>query len=397
MKRNLKMAGLVTGVALAAVVGGALVAAQQTPELASASDGDAGPIGSSGTPTAGKPKPSATPSAPSMEPSKPVTSEPTPPPAPLKVKVDLAKLPRGKAPDAPYADGRTVHNGALTFTLPATDGNVTDVVRAGTGVLVVHQRANGKASLTDYSGDGARGESVNDVYTVRSSADSTTSAYSTQPGDGGGDGLVTLHWRDNATGKTTALPLKGMTFADVLAVDGSNVYYSAGTADSDPLLYHWSAVKPAAKQVSRVVRPTAVSQDGRLAASMVSIADGGSCSVLVEAKTGARRWRTCDYAIDEVRTDRDYLVGGPAYRDGYADALASALDADTGKLIREWAGLSFISTAMEDDQQMLMLVENDTHTAIVRCAPRTGQCELATPLKKGTGQQDGARPYALGR
>jgi hypothetical protein len=401
MKRNVKMAGLVTGVALAAVVGGALVAAQQTPELASAS-GDASPIGGSGapvsTPSTGTPKPTATPSAPEPTPSSPVTSKPTAPPAgPLKIKLDLTKLSRGKAPNVPYAEGRTVHSGDLVFTMPASDGSISGVVQAGTGVLVLHHPSDGKSKLTGYSGDGARGESVADVNTVRSSADGITSAYDTQPESDTGIGPVTLHWRDNDTGKTRSLPLKGSAGAQVLAVEGSNVYFSSGSEGSEPALYRWTAGQPAPERIKGAPRPTAVSSDGLLAASLLSISDGGSCTALVDASSGARRWKTCDYQVDEVRTDRDYVVGGPAYRDGYADGEAAALEMRTGRLIREWNDLSFITTMMEDDEQMLMLVENDTSTAIVRCAPRTGTCELATPLKKGTGQEDGnRRPYALG-
>lgn len=400
MNRNLNMAGLVTGVALAAVVGGALVAAQQTPELASAS-GDAGPIGGPGapvaTPSTSAPTPSATPSTPSALPSARPPSRPTAPPAgPLKAKLDLTKLRQGKAPNAPYAEGRTVHNGGLVFTLPASDGDISGVIPAGTGVLVLHHPKDGQSKLTGYSGDGARGESVDDVNTMRSSADGITSAYDTQPDDGSGTGPVTLHWRDNDTGKTTSLPLKSSVGAQVLAVEGSNVYFNSGTEGAEPELFRWTAGQPAPERIKGAQRPTAVSPDGKLAASLLSISDGGSCTALVDASSGTRRWKTCDYMVDEIRADRDYIVGGPAYRDGYADGQASALELRSGRLIREWSGLSFISTMMEDDEHMLMLAENDTSTAIVRCAPRAGTCELATPLKKGTGMDDGRRPYALG-
>lgn len=399
MKRNVKMTGLVTGVALAAVVGGALVAAQQTPELASAS-GDAAPIGGSGAPVS-TPKPSGTPSAPTATQSTPKVKPTAPPAGPLKVKLDLTKLKQGKAPDA-YVEGRTVHNGNLAFTLPAADGEIGTVVRAGTGVLVTHHPADGVPKLTSYSGDGARGESVDDVGTVGSSADGTTSAYGTQPDNGSGTGPVTLHWRDHDTGKTTSLPLKGMSSAEVLAVEGSNVYFGAGKVGADgvagePLLYRWTAGETAPKQISSLLRPTAVSEDGKLAASLLGTSESDSCSALVDTSSNSRRWRTCDYQVHEVRSDRDYVVGGSAYPDGYGDGLVAALDRQTGKLIREWTGETFMGSTMEDAENVLMLVENDTSTAIVRCAPRAGTCELATPLKKGTGQEDSLRrPYSLG-
>src|SRR4051794_40053298 len=112
MNRNIKLAGLVTGVSLAAVVAGALVAAQQTPTLAAASDGNVKPIDSVSQPVqSSTPKPSTTTSKPT---STTTTS------GAVKQTLDLTKLKQGAAPSTSYVDGRTVHVGGTKFTLPAS-------------------------------------------------------------------------------------------------------------------------------------------------------------------------------------------------------------------------------------------------------------------------------------
>jgi hypothetical protein len=119
---------------------------------------------------------------------------------------------------------------------------------------------------------------------------------------------------------------------------------------------------------------------------------------LIDVASARKRWGTCDYAVDELFNASAYALGGPAYRDGYGDGLFAALDVKTGKAVHEWSGgskVAIISTVMEDADHILVLAEQGGKSAIARCAPATGSCELATPLKKGTGDEDN-RPYQLG-
>src|SRR5882757_4068356 len=110
MNRRIKLVGLVTGVSVAAVVAGALVAAQQTPTLATASGGGGViPIDSVSSPA---PTPSTTP-------SRPPGTPPTAPSGPVKLTLDLTKLKQGAAPTTAYVADRTVHLGQIEFTLPA--------------------------------------------------------------------------------------------------------------------------------------------------------------------------------------------------------------------------------------------------------------------------------------
>ncbi|TCO17233.1 hypothetical protein EV652_11861 [Kribbella steppae] len=390
MNRSIKLAGLVTGVSVAAVVAGTLVAAQQTPTLAAASGGGANPIDS-----VSKPVPT-----PSTTPSKPPGTPPATPSGSVKQTIDLTKLKQGAAPATSYVDGRTVHVGGTKFTLPASDGPIWDIARTGTGALVLHSpKDDGKAVLTTWSG-GSRGESVNDVSTVLSSADQSSSAYAVQPTTADGAELprFTLTWRDNPSSEKYSLQRTGEHGPIVHAVQGSEVYFSALSKGEKQTLYKWTAGDDAPKPISAVPTPSAVSSNLQLAASIVSQADDGSCTALIDLASAKKRWSTCDYAVDELLGGSAFALGGPAYRDGYGDGLFAALDLKTGKAVREWSGgsaVAIISAVMEDADHILVLAEQGGKTAIARCAPKAGSCELATPLKKGTGDENN-RPYQLG-
>ncbi|MFI5707043.1 hypothetical protein [Kribbella sp. NPDC051620] len=398
MKRNIKLAGLVAGVSVGAVVAGIVVAAQQTPTLASASgDGSLKPIDSVSKPTQKPSTPTSRPSSGGPASTNPASSEPA---GAVKQTIDLTKLKQGAAPATSYSDGRTVHVGGTKFTLPASDGPVWDVARTGTGALVLHRpKDDGKAVLTTWT-NGSRGESVNDVTTVASSADQASSAYAVQPTNADGTELpkFTLTWRDNPSGEKYSLQRTGEHGPIVLAVQGSEVYFSASNKNEKESLYKWTAGDEAPKPISAVPDPSAVSPNLTLAASIVSTTDDGSCTALIDLATGRKSWATCEYAVDELKADSAYALGGPAYRDGYGDGLFAAIDVKTGHAIREWSGgsaVAIISSVMEDADHILVLAEQGGKTAIARCTPKTGACELATPLKKGTGDEDN-RPYQLG-
>jgi hypothetical protein len=390
MNRSIKLAGLVTGVSVAAVVAGTLVAAQQTPTLAAASGGGVNPIDS-----VSKPVPT-----PSTTPSKPPGTSPATPSGPVKQTIDLTKLKQGAAPATAYVADRTVHLGGTKFTLPASDGPVWDIARTGTGALVLHSpKDDGKAVLTTWSG-GSRGETVNDVSTVLSSADQSSSAYAVQPTTADGTELprFTLTWRDNPSGEKYSLQRTGEHGPIVHAVQGSEVYFSALSKSEKQTLYKWTAGDDTPKPISAVPTPSAVSSDLQLAASIVSQANDGSCTALIDLASAKKRWSTCDYAVDELLGGSAFALGGPAYRDGYGDGLFAALDLKTGKAVREWSGgsaVAIISAVMEDADHILVLAEQGGKTAIARCAPKADSCELATPLKKGTGDENN-RPYQLG-
>ncbi|MEV8376782.1 hypothetical protein AB0P21_28835 [Kribbella sp. NPDC056861] len=113
------------------------------------------------------------------------------------------------------------------------------------------------------------------------------------------------------------------------------------------------------------------------------ITDGGSCSTISEVATGKQLWRTCDNMIRGFTPDGGTAIGGPAYPDGYCDVEQAALNARSGKLVRQWKGC-FHSITAEDDQHFLIVAvvknagEENASRAIIRCDFTNGECELAT-------------------
>lgn len=392
MNVNLKVAGLVTGVSVAAVVAGALVAAQQTPILASA-DGQASPIGSAtspaATPTASARTPASTPTeTPTETPNPPATVRPS---GPAKLKLDLTKLRQGDRPKIPWWEGRAVYSSGPEWVLDAEDGDVYDVVEVPGGVLVRSQ-----AGLVVLGGQGS-GQRVPGVSLLAGSTDGTTSAYVIQPdSDDPYPGFRVVH-RDNRSGRTTSLSRPAESAEALHAVVGRTVYYEASAkAGSEPGLYRWTVGQAAPQPVKTVPAPEAVSPDGSLATSITSVDGDRACRALVSVATGKQHWRSCTNSVAGIRSEWGYVVAGPGYLDGYGSGTFSTLDRRTGKPIHEWSGATFITWKMEDADHVLALAEHRGRTGIVRCTVSSGECELAKPLKPGAGDVgDGRRPYEI--
>jgi hypothetical protein len=173
----------------------------------------------------------------------------------------------------------------------------------------------------------------------------------------------------------------------VLAYLNDKVYFRSGNdrAGSNWKLYGWAPDSPKATEIKTIASPTGLSDNGEVAASVSSISSSGTCSAVTVVATGKRLWKTCENQVVGFTPDAATAIGAPAYLDGYSNGTVSALDARTGKLIREWTG-SFHQTVAEDDQHFLIVADGgseETKASIIRCDITTGSCELATPLAVG--------------
>jgi hypothetical protein len=340
-----------------------------------------------GTPSGKTPPPSTPPATPTAKPSK----TPDKPSGPVKITLNLAKLPRGRDPQVPYLVGRVVRGGAGgPATIPGKAA-IQQIARVGGRVLAVVTKGFGTELLKLGPQTGAA-ERVPDVTQIVTSADATTAAYSTTRIGSQSQALKggTLY-SDNGGLETHKLNLPSAWGLRVLAVVDGKVYYEAGDKESGPSeLYSWQpgATKGVPLKVSS---PTGISADGRLVASMGMISDGGSCSDVTEIATGKRLWKTCESAIEGFTPDGRTAFGGDAYADGYCSGTVSALDAQSGVKLREWSSC-FFQTVPEDDQHLLIVADAENgggedgsgERAILRCTVATGACELATPLTPHT-------------
>ncbi|WP_328989060.1 hypothetical protein OG394_22805 [Kribbella sp. NBC_01245] len=382
MKKN-QNATLITvaaAVAVAAVVAGAAVASRQGPSDT--------PLSGSAVPLPGSPSlsptPSTTPSAtPTPTPTKPVTAK--------KVRLDLDKLPQGRAPQLTYVRGRKVLGGAgEELTVPGK-GQIVEVARLGNDVLVMLYNDIGKTEMARFAYGQESGPRVPDVSSLVVDASGGSGAYviSKYDKDGGElqGGSITFENSELGSGvEVHKLPRPNDFELRVLAVIDGVVYFQSKPDLQTPTwsLYTWKPSETRATRVKTVTRPTALSDNGQLAASIESHADMSTCSAVAAVATGRRNLRTCDYSISGFTPDGSVAYGGSAYQDGYADGISIALNTQTGNLITEWNGLSFRDSIAEDDQHLLMIVDDgpETNAAIIRCTIVGGACERATDLSK---------------
>ncbi|NIK54822.1 hypothetical protein [Kribbella shirazensis] len=390
---NRRLVITVSVIAVAAVTIGGAFAYRTGPAEA---DGRAAPLTGSPTPTTSTPTPtpisrttiaSRTPSV------KPSATPPTKPPAagatvtgPTKVAVAVSKLPEGREPQVPYLVDREIRGGSgEVVTLPGT-GGVIAVGRLGEGALAIVQDGNDGTELLKTQNDKVvrRTPDVTSLVTTR---DQSAAAYAAARISSLGAAVKGGTVYAETTTSVRSLKLPDSWNLQVLAFADGKVYFRAASAEDGPwTLYSWSPGASAAVKVKSVVSPTAVSANGRIAASMGTLNDSGSCSSVVEVGSGRQLFRTCDNQVSGFTPDGTTAVGGSAYGDGYCDTIQVALAVSTGKLLREWKGC-FHQSVAEDDQHVLIVAvasggggDPGTKSAIIRCTITTGACELATPI-----------------
>lgn len=385
---NARLTVVVAAVAVAAVAGGGVFAYRQGPQTSSA---DASPLGGqpspppSATPTnPAAPKPSATPSkTPSVTPPPPSASKPGVS-GPQTVPVSLAKLTVGRTPQLVHSVGREVSGGPVqAFEVPGKS-RISSPVQVGGATFVIESREPDLV-LVRYQSDGDSQETRN-VSAVAGSADASLAAYASQKQKSTGEQLAggTVYADGGYTRQQLSLP--NAWDVHVIAVAAGKVFYASSASQTGrSRLYTWVPGQSSPKLVKSVAEPTAVSADGKLVSSIEAIADGGSCSSVIELSTSKQLWRTCEYMVTDFTPDKSAVIAGPAYGDGYAPQSTWLLDGKDGRVLREWTGLSFRQVRAEDDQHLLMEVDDgpDTKGAIIRCGIPTGECERATPITPG--------------
>jgi len=377
--KNGRLVALVASTAVAAIVIGAAVAYRQGPQAAQA---DAAPLSGSPSPT---PKPTLTPSATPVTTPKPPSSAPVTSSGPTTITLNVAKLPKGRAPQMPYLIDRTVLGGAGYDTKIPGSGGVVSIGRLDSTVLAVVLTDDGTELVKLGPGDDVR--HTPNVSSLVTAPDQSVAAYAAAGISSLGRATKGGTLYAENFGSVKSLKLPDVWNLQVLSYVGGKVYYRAGASESGGWkLYTWTPGATTPDLVKTVTSPTAVSDDGRLAASAQLINDGGSCSSVVEVASGKQLFRTCENMISDFTPDGSVAVGEPDYGEGYCSLKQTALDAHTGKVIREWKGC-FHRTVAEDDQHFLFVAvasggggDPGTKSAIIRCAIDTADCELATTI-----------------
>ncbi|NUR94555.1 MAG: hypothetical protein HOV67_04760 [Kribbellaceae bacterium] len=303
----------------------------------------------------------------------------------MKTKIDLTKLPTGRAPQIAYLSGRTIRGGAgEDVTIPGST-DIQEVARLGTSSLAVVSKGFGNELLTlDSTGKITR--HTPDITQIVTTDDDSAAAYAGTKRKDTGEELAgaTIYAERAQSQGIQKVTVPGLWNLTLHAYVHGKVYFSAsGTQAGPSTLYEWTPGESAPLMLNAVPNPLAVSSAGT-AASLTSLADQASCSTLLTVPKGKRLWRTCDYMVTGFTLDGATVIAGSRYQDGYGDGIAAALDAKNGTLLHEWSGI-FRQAIPEDDQHLLLLADDGegTPASIVRCTISTGACELATPPAKG--------------
>lgn len=361
----------VAAVAVLAVVGGGALAARRSPATSSAAG--AKPLSASATPTSSASRP---------------------------VKLDLAKLAPGRAPQLAYLSGRVLKGGlGEDVTIPGRQ-NIFKAVRYDGTALVILEVGLGGSELVQV--DKTRGilpERTPDVASLVTSVDADSVAYGTARTNADHTSRQgnTLYWRNTYVDYKLARPKDWAS--TVLAVTAETVYFSAST-DRDGLTSTLNAWNTRTGKVALLKSFRSVAGVDFQGVNGVDQLEGAAqtfCSAVRELAEGKQLWRTCEYSLNGFTPDGRTVFATPDFRSEGSDPSTTAIDSATGTVRRQWTGLQFRGTTAEDDDHLLMVVDTgeNTASAIIRCSIASGACELATTPAR-TPQRDALRLTGAG-
>ena len=365
----------VAAVAVLAVVGGGAVAARQRP-ITSASGAVPLPAGST-------PVPSATPS--STPPQTP-TAKPTPKPLLVPtVKVDVAKLAPGRAPQVAYVNGRVIRGGlGEDITVPGKQAIIRAAKYGGDALVILEVGMGGSELVSVSTYQGIAPKRIADVASLVTSVNEDVAAFATARSNADHTRRKgnQVYWRKDGVDRKLQRPDDWAS--KVLAVVGDTVYFSADT-DRDgqtATLNSWNSGTGEVERLKTFRYPAGVDYQGANGVDQLEGSAQTFCSAIRELDNGKQLWRTCEYSLNGFTPDGRTIFGTPDFKSGGSDPFTVAIDSGTGAVKRQWTGPQFLSAAAEDDDHLLMVVDTgeQTPSAIIRCSIGTDACELATKL-----------------
>lgn len=106
--------------------------------------------------------------------------------------------------------------------------------------------------------------------------------------------------------------------------------------------------------------------------AVISTTDEGSCSGVftIADPAGEPLWQTCDYFLDYISPNDDYVLGLPAYLDGLGFGSLDLLNLNDGTRLQRWPSARHSVTigriAWESESTFLAATWQGTQTGIVR-------------------------------
>jgi len=296
---------------------------------------------------------------------------------------------RGAPPAVDYLDGRTLHlaNGSAVElpeayrTVTAYHGGFLAVADGEQGPEIVQIDAAGEEISRD-PGDGQ----------LAISADGTEVAWLTTEANGS---RGTLH-RAVPSGSTDAVDeqaVPGNAGPPVGFVAPGRLVYQRNGTETQAWLTDFAGDN---HRLDGLITVGGVWPADGLVTGMTSVSDTGSCWVVRDVDSGNDRWDTCAFSLGRFSPDGRYVVGYPAYRDGFGDTELAILDARDGSVVAHWrtpASSQGASTQVVwEDSNLLTTFYEDGAWHLLRLGDDGSVSQALTPVRASEGDNPWAFP-----
>ena len=337
---------------------------------------------SSPTPTGGTTSSGPTPSTLHSPSSSPSTQ-------PVTAALDVTHLRVGAVPALGYLHRGLLHLPGGDIVTPATRAPVVAFARTRDGATAYLTERDTTFGVEIALADGTRLGPFAAGYGLALNADRTIVAWLSPAG-------TPQVWQAGLTAPRSlgsALPgnshrLAAVTGHDCSTATGCTVYASSWQGSPRAWAVAGDGRRAQADPAGRLVGVHDATDQGWLV-GYTRITDSGSRSGVIDEAAPGRplRWSTSRHTLDTFSPGQDYLLAGPAYRDGIGDSLVAVYDVD-GRLLTDRRMSAqhpgFVQSARwEDATHVLVTVFQRSHWSVVRLSV-DGSLEYAVPPVRGS-------------
>jgi hypothetical protein len=331
-------------------------------------------------------EPTPQPSASLTTPSSTPTSSDTPSDQPTAGVLDVTHLSTGALPAIGYARHGVLHLADGTAVTPATTYRVVGFTELGDGALAYLTESDTSFTVEITTRDGTHLGPFASGYEIVVNADRTVVAWLSRTG-------TPMVWQPGLTAPRSlqaSIPGNSLRMAAVTGTSASAcTVYASSWQGQGP--HAWAVTHDgrltSADPADRLVGVRDASEDGRIV-GYTAITDTGSRSAVIDEAAPGRPllWATTRHTLDTFSPTGEFLLAGPAYRDGIGDGQIAIYTAN-GRLLanRQTSDQhpGFLQGATwEDATHVLFPVFQDGQWSLVRMSV-TGTMEYAVPPAPG--------------
>ncbi|MGA8246662.1 MAG: hypothetical protein WB797_07140 [Nocardioides sp.] len=325
----------------------------------------------------------------SSAPSSTSTPSHSPSTHPSGGALDVTHLPTGALPAIGYARQGVLHLADGTTVTPATTYPVVAFTELGDGALAYLTDHDSSFAVEVTTVDGTHLGPFPSGYELVVNADRTVVAWLSRAGR-------PMAWQAGLTAPRsfhasipgTSRRMAAVTGHDCTSAAGCTAYASSWQGQGS---HAWAVTShgrlTSADPADRLIWVSDASENGRIV-GYTAITDTGSRSAVIDEAAPGRPvlWATTRHTLDTFSPTGEFLVAGPAYRDGIGDGQIAVYTAN-GRLMvsRQTSDRHpgfFQGATWEDATHVLFPIFQNDQWSLVRMSV-TGTMEYAVPPAHG--------------